>query len=93
LRGIRQLPLSGEELEEPRRGWRKSNGTRASFAGMSLYHHQPGAAGRAHRWFYNHRGTCEQYITEGEGAIKWTRLSCPSFAADTVSPWALSPGV
>jgi Transposase DDE domain group 1 len=24
--------------------------------------------------FYNHRGTCEQYIKEGKGAIKWTRL-------------------
>jgi hypothetical protein len=28
--------------------------------------------------FYNKRGTCE----EGKGAIKWTRLSCRSFAAD-----------
>jgi hypothetical protein len=27
--------------------------------------------------FYNHRGTCEQYIKEGKGAIKWTRLSVP----------------
>ena len=25
--------------------------------------------------FYNHRGTCEQYIKEGKGAIKWTYLS------------------
>src|SRR5712664_3649017 len=32
--------------------------------------------------FYNHRGTCEQYIKEGKGAIKWTRLSCRSFAAN-----------
>ena len=23
--------------------------------------------------FYNHRGTCEQYIKEGRNAIKWTR--------------------
>jgi hypothetical protein len=34
--------------------------------------------------FYNHRGTCEQYIKEGKGAIKWTRLSCRSFAANAV---------
>jgi hypothetical protein len=34
--------------------------------------------------FYNHRGTCEQYIKEGKGAVKWTRLSCRSFAANTV---------
>ncbi len=34
--------------------------------------------------FYNHRGTCEQYIKEGKSAIKWTRLSCRSFAANAV---------
>ena len=33
---------------------------------------------------YNKRGTCEQYIKEGKGAIKWTRLSCRSFAANAV---------
>src|SRR6266568_309265 len=34
--------------------------------------------------FYNHRGTCEQYIKEGKGAVKWPRLSCRSFAANAV---------
>ncbi len=34
--------------------------------------------------FYNKRGTCEQRIKEGKGAIKWTRLSCRSFAANAV---------
>ena len=34
--------------------------------------------------FYNRRGTCEQYIKEGKNAIKWTRLSCRSFAANAV---------
>jgi hypothetical protein len=34
--------------------------------------------------FYNKRGTCEQWIKEGKGAIKWTRLSCHSFAANAV---------
>ena len=34
--------------------------------------------------FYNHRGTCEQYIKEGKGAVKWTRLSCRTFAANAV---------
>jgi Transposase DDE domain group 1 len=33
---------------------------------------------------YNHRGTCEQWIKEGKGAINWTRLSCRSFAANAV---------
>ena len=34
--------------------------------------------------FYNQRGTCEQYIKEGKIAIKWTRLSCRTFAANAV---------
>ena len=34
--------------------------------------------------FYNRRGTAEQWITEGKGAIRWTRLSCRSFAANAV---------
>jgi hypothetical protein len=32
--------------------------------------------------FYNMRGTAEQYIKEGKGAIKWTRLSCRKFASN-----------
>ena len=34
--------------------------------------------------FYNHRGTCEQWNIEGKNAMKWTRLSCCSFAANAV---------
>ncbi len=34
--------------------------------------------------FYNLRGTAEQYIKEGKYALKWTRLSCRSFAANAV---------
>ena len=34
--------------------------------------------------FYNQRGTAEQWIKEGKGAIKWTRLSCQTFAANVV---------
>ena len=33
---------------------------------------------------YNKRGTCEQWIKERKGAIKWTRLSCRTFAATAV---------
>jgi hypothetical protein len=32
--------------------------------------------------FYNRGSTCEQYMKEGKKAIKWTRLSCRSFAAN-----------
>ena len=34
--------------------------------------------------FYNQRGTAEQWIKEDKNAIKWTRLSCCSFAANAV---------
>src|SRR5271157_5985474 len=34
--------------------------------------------------FYNKRGNCEQRIKEGKGAIRWTGLSCRSFAANAV---------
>ena len=34
--------------------------------------------------FYNQRGAAEQWIKEGKGAIKWTRLSCRTFAANAV---------
>jgi Transposase DDE domain group 1 len=34
--------------------------------------------------FYNKCETCEQWIKEGKGAIKWTRVSCLSFAANAV---------
>ncbi len=30
-------------------------------------------------WIYNQRGNAEQYITEGNNAINWTRLSCRKF--------------
>jgi len=34
--------------------------------------------------FYNKRGTCEQWIKEGKRAIRWTRLSCQTLAANAV---------
>jgi DDE family transposase len=34
--------------------------------------------------FYNQRGTCAQFIKEGKGAVKWTRLSCRTSAANAV---------
>ena len=34
--------------------------------------------------FYNHRGTCEQWIKEGKNAILWTRLSCRRFQNNAV---------
>jgi len=34
--------------------------------------------------FYNHRGTCEQWIKEGKYALNWTRLSCQGFKENEV---------
>jgi hypothetical protein len=33
---------------------------------------------------YNHRGTAEQWIKEGRGAVKRTRLSCRTSAANAI---------
>ena len=35
-------------------------------------------------WFYNQRGTAEQWIKEGKNAVNWTRLSCHDFADNQV---------
>jgi len=34
--------------------------------------------------FYNQRGTAEQWIKEGKGALRWTRLSCQRFRDNAV---------
>ena len=61
----------------------RSNGIRANFFRVSASS-SPTWRDRAENvvGFYNKRGTCEQWIKEGKGAIKWTRLSCRSFAAN-----------
>ena len=42
---------------------------------------------RAVVWFYNKRGTAEQWIKEGKQAVKMTRLSCHRFRANEVRLW------
>ena len=74
------------KLDEIRAGWwPRSNGIRANSirasASSSPTWSRPAESVVA---FYNKRGTCEQWIKEGKGAIKWTRLSCRSFAANAV---------
>jgi hypothetical protein len=49
-----------------------------------VYRHQPGRSAEGIVAFYKQRGTCEQHIKGGKNAIKWTRLSCRSFAANAV---------
>jgi hypothetical protein len=65
--------------------WPRSNGIRVSCTRASV----SSSANLARSAegvvaFYNQPGTCEQYIEEGKNAIKWTRRSCRSFAANTV---------
>jgi len=43
--------------------------------------------------FYNHRGTCEQYINEGKGAIKVDAAVMPILCRQRGSPSAPCPGL
>ena len=49
-----------------------------------LHRHQPVAVCRARRRLLQSTGYGGEWIKEGKGAIKWTRLSCRSFAANAV---------
>jgi hypothetical protein len=49
-----------------------------------LHRHQLGVSAEGIVAFYNQLGACERYIKEGKNAIKWTRLSCRTFAANAV---------
>jgi len=88
-----QLPLSGAELDQaaPRRGQEPALAkTRVEWHPGELYPRLgfivTNLARPAERVvaFYNQRGTAELWIKEGKSAIKWTRLSCRSFAANAV---------
>jgi len=46
-----------------------------------------GTDSRAVVWFYNKRGTAEQWIKEGKQAVKMTRLSCHRFRSNEVRLW------
>src|SRR5882672_9399 len=75
-------PAHGQSPDER---WPRSSGIRVSFIRASGFI-VTNLARPVERLvaFYNHRGTAEQWIKEGKGAIKWTRLSCRSFAANAV---------
>jgi hypothetical protein len=65
--------------------WRKSSSTRASpYPRVGFIVTNLARLAERVVAFYNQRGTAEQWIKEGKGAIKWTRLSCRSFAANAV---------
>jgi Transposase DDE domain group 1 len=80
---LRELQLSGAKLEKPRRVVAKVEWhpgelyPRVGFIVTNMARSTERAIA-----FYNQRDTAEQWITEGKSAIKWTRLSCRSFAAN-----------
>jgi len=49
-----------------------------------VHRNQSDGTGRAVVAFYNECGTGKNWIKEGKDAIKWTRLSCRTFAANAV---------
>ena len=82
---FRKLHLSGGELDEGAPGHREGRvASGRALSARRLHRRQHGAATGECRCFYNKRGTCEQWIKEGKGAIGRTRLSCRTFIANAV---------
>ena len=63
--------------KEPGRSLAGSRGELFPRVGFIVTNLGGGAAGVV--WFYNGRGTAEQWIKEGKNAVRWTRLSCHDF--------------
>ena len=83
---LRQLPLSGGKLDDSRAGWSpRSSGIRASLFRASASS-SPTCRARPSGSSPStiSAARAEQWIKEGKGAIKWTRLSCRTFAANAV---------
>jgi hypothetical protein len=77
--------LNEREGEPPRihHAARRRSGVAARGAGTAAGAHEADRCADVVA-FYNKRGTCEQWIKEGKGAVKWTRLSCRTFAANAL---------
>jgi hypothetical protein len=58
-----------------------------------LHRHQLGTPAERGVAFNNQRDTGEQWIKEDRGAIKWTRLSCRTLAANAVRSPASCAGL
>src|SRR5262249_27614337 len=82
---LRELPLPGAELEPAASGGGEGRvASRRAVPARRLPRHEPASLSRRVVAFYNGRGTAEQWIKEGKHAIKWTRLSCTTFRANSV---------
>jgi len=81
----RQLQLSGAKLEDTAPGGGQGRvAPGRALSARRVHRHQHDEAGGAVVAFYNQRGTAEHWIKEGKNAVKWTQLSCCSFAANAV---------
>jgi Transposase DDE domain group 1 len=80
-----QLRLPGEDLDQaaPSRGQGRVTSRRA-LSPRRLCCYQSGPDSRARGRLLQSARHGEQWIKEGKGAIKWTRLSCRTFAANAV---------
>src|SRR5260370_20296213 len=79
-----QFQLSGRNLDQAAEGYRQSIEWHPGelYPRVDFIVTNMSCPGERVVAFYNKRGTCEQWIKEGNGAIKWTRLSCRTFAAN-----------
>jgi hypothetical protein len=80
-----QFQLSGRNLDQAAEGYRQGRvASRRTLSPRRLHRDEHEPPGRGRRCFLQQTRTCEQWIKEGKGAIKWTRLSCRTFAANAV---------
>src|SRR6266481_461499 len=80
-----QFQLSGRNLDQAAEGYRQGRvASRTTLSRVGFIVTNMSRPAERVVAFYNKRGTCEQWIKEGKGAIKWTRLSCRTFAANAV---------
>jgi hypothetical protein len=78
--GSSGVPLALRVIERSRSASKAMRSNRRTISRLTnLRHASKNVVG-----FYNKRGTAEQWIKEGKGAIKWTRLSCHPFNANAV---------
>ncbi len=83
---LRQFHLSGGKLDQAAPGdcqSRVASGRACSARRLHRHQHEPSPPSGSSPSTTN-AGRCEQWIKEGKGVIKWTRLSCRSFTANAV---------
>src|SRR5262249_15608664 len=79
-----QFQLSGRKLDQAAEGYRQGRvASRRTLSPRRLHRDEHEPPGRARRGFLQ-QARDVRAMDEGKGAIKWTRLSCRTFAANAV---------